>query len=97
MIARRFRLPAIALVVAILGWLAYQTIHAGHDIPPPAPNRTPSCARAAPPAGGSTAAAGRRLRDRDDDPDGNRAEIDNVRDGRICVTASRSQRCTRRT
>ena len=32
---RRLRFPAIVLIAALLGWVVYETVRAGSDIPPP--------------------------------------------------------------
>jgi hypothetical protein len=80
----RLRLAAVVLGLAVLGWLGYETIHAGSDIPPP---NSGDLTR----LGGGTA-GGKRLDGRSwsldyssatMSADGQSIEIDNVRDGLI--------------
>ena len=80
----RLRLAAVVLGLALLGWLGYETIHAGSDIPPP---NNQDLTR----LGGGTA-GGKRLDGRSWSldyttatmtPDGQSIQIDNVKDGLI--------------
>lgn len=80
------RLPILAVVVGLgaLGWITYQTIHAGSEIPPPSTQQLTQMKHGS--------AGGRRIDGRSWSldysnatmtPDGQTAEIDNVRDGHI--------------
>jgi hypothetical protein len=84
MIPKRFRLPLALLALVLLAWLTYQTIHAGSEIPPPSTQQLTQLRKGS--------AAGMRIDGRSWSldyqtatmtPDGSRAEIDDVRDGRI--------------
>lgn len=80
----RLRLPAAVIVAAVLGWVVYQTIRAGSDVPPPNSSTVTQL------SGGS--AGGKRIDGRSWSldytsatmtPDGQSIAIDNVRDGLI--------------
>jgi len=80
----RLRLAAVVVGVAGLGWIGYQTVHAGSDIPPPSSADITHL--------GAGTAAGKRIDGRSWSldytsatmtPDGQSIAIENVRDGLI--------------
>jgi hypothetical protein len=80
----RLRLAGVVIGLALLGWLGYETVHAGSDVPPP---NNQSLTR----LGGGTA-GGKRLDGRSWSldytsatmtEDGQSIQIDNVKDGLI--------------
>lgn len=83
-IVNRFRVPGAVLAAALLGWVVYQTVHAGSDIPPPTTSAVTQL-------NGGTA-GGKRIDGRSwsldyssatMSPDGQSIAIDNVSDGLI--------------